>query len=122
MRRSSKYTTSPYRNLRRRARILQRVTGLLTERPPTKSIYRELLPAVQSHRPMSEAVIQTLTGTCCAGSSQEGLIEVTQKSGQILREESVKIDVVKKGTIENVEVECKNDGELSMFGEHVIFA
>jgi predicted dehydrogenase len=53
-------------------------------------------------------------------SGTEGVIEVTQTSGQFLRDASVKIQVKKEGrAVEEVEVEWDVDGDLIMFGDNM---
>jgi predicted dehydrogenase len=49
-----------------------------------------------------------------------GVIEVTQKTGQFLRDKSVKIELVKDGKITVVDLDWDTDEEFGMFGDHVV--
>ncbi|KAF2660362.1 NAD(P)-binding protein [Lophiostoma macrostomum CBS 122681] len=49
----------------------------------------------------------------------QGLIEVTQKSGQFMRGTSVAIKVVKDGDVTDVKVDWDLEGEFKMYGEAV---
>lgn len=52
----------------------------------------------------------------------EGLVEVTQKTGQFVRDKSVEIKLVKGGEVTTVELDWETKGEFEMFGDNVVLA
>lgn len=52
----------------------------------------------------------------------EGDIEVTQRAGVFLRDVSVRVRVLKGGKAEDVPLDWEENGEFSIFGEHVVLA
>lgn len=52
----------------------------------------------------------------------EGDIEVTQRAGSFLRDVSVRVRVLKGGKAEDVPLDWEENGEFSIFGEHVVLA